>query len=64
MILVLDEMPMIGKVCKSFHNISAKSKLSVKIKSDFLKGLLVQNVFKEVLWSSFKRGHMLEIIGF
>lgn len=62
-ILILDESPMIGKVCKSFHNISTNSNLSVKIKSDSLKGLLAPSVFKEVLWRSFKRGHMLEITG-
>ena len=62
-ILTLCNKPMIGKVCKSFHNLSTNTNLSVKFKSDSLKGTTAPRVFKDVLWSSFKRGHALEITG-
>lgn len=45
--LIFDDMQMIGKVCKRFHNISSNSKLSVKIMSDFLKGFFAPSVSRK-----------------
>lgn len=50
----------LGKVCKSYHAIARKN-LSVKIKSDNLKGITTHHLFKEILESGFLRNHDFEV---
>ena len=56
-----DDEAYIGKVCKGYDAIAGNNNLSMLIKSENLKGVKAQNLFKEILENNFIRGHDFEI---
>ena len=52
---------MVGKVCKAYNSIADNSTLSINIESNTFSRIHANNLFKEMLMSSFKRGHEFEI---
>ena len=60
-ILNINGQNVVGKVCKSFNNLSKGSNLSVKVKSECLVAVSAQAVFEEILGYSFAQGHNYEI---
>ena len=62
-ILTLEEVMVIGKICKSYNIVAKNNMLSVKISSPSLGNITGHGFFHEVLKESFERGHELEITG-
>lgn len=55
-ILTIEEVMMVGKMCKSYNTVAMNNMLSVKISSPSLGNVTGHGLFEKVLEKSFKRG--------